>query len=291
MAALRNYNIGKNVNFTFSWKIFTFFFLIWSYLTYNDMSPLFKSLENIYKHDREWNTKFNRLLARHEHLRELDNTRLREKLLDRRPYTEKRNMPHNISAYSHVKKNESNNIDVYMKNYKHRYGKKKGLSKLDCYYENKVFRKINHICDIAEKLKYDTKHAKKKILKKYGIVLILFALMPALGSIFPILFGISRNMPGILGPCPDNHYITSGNSKTHQTGDPYKDCPTEWVDKKRELIENFELANMIFTIIMVSIVILFIIYILIKLIKYEKIKAGKGKMSIKENCRFCKDIF
>ncbi|SCA82214.1 hypothetical protein PVC01_000132700 [Plasmodium vivax] len=37
MGMLENYNIGKNVNFTIFLKKFTFFFLILSHLTYNDM--------------------------------------------------------------------------------------------------------------------------------------------------------------------------------------------------------------------------------------------------------------
>ncbi|KMZ81960.1 hypothetical protein PVIIG_03766 [Plasmodium vivax India VII] len=290
MAALSNYNIGKNISFTFSWKIFTFFFLVFSFLTYNDVNPLCKSLEIIYKHDSKWNTKFNRLLARHEKQRELERTKLSAKLSDRRPYTEKRNVSDNISVYSHVKRNESNNIDAYMKNFKRRYGKKKGLSKLDCYYENKVFRKINSICDIAEKMHYDNTNAKKIFLKKYGIGLISFALIPALGFIFRILFGFSRKFPGILGPCPDDHFTSSGSSTSHSNEAQYKDCTKKWVDEQHTLIENLECANMIFTIIMISIVILFFIYILIKVIKYEKIKAGKGRMNIKEYCRFCKGI-
>ncbi|SCA83552.1 Plasmodium exported protein, unknown function, partial [Plasmodium vivax] len=252
--------------------------------------PFGKSLDNIYKQDRTWNTEFNRLLARHEQIRELEQTMLREKLPEKRSYKEKRNMFPDISAYSHVKKNKSNNIDVYMKNYKRRYGKKRGLSKLDCYYENKVFTKINNICDTAEKMQYGKKSAKKFFLKKYGIGLILFALIPVLGFIFRILFGLNRNMPGILGPCTDDHFDTANNNK-HRTTGKYKNCTSEWIDKNKEVIENLQCANFIFTIIMVSIVILFIFYILIKVIKYEKISAGKGKMKLKEYCRFCKDIF
>ncbi|CAI7721820.1 Plasmodium exported protein, unknown function [Plasmodium vivax] len=290
MAILRNYNTGKNVNLALSWKKFTFYFLVLSYLTYNGVYPLCKSLENIYNLDRRWNTKLNRLLARDEQLGELERTRLREKLSDRRSYTEKRNVYDNMKTYSHVKSNESNNIDIYMKNYKRRYGKKKGLSKLDCYYENKVFRKINNICDIAEKMQYDNKNAKKFFLKKYAIGLILFALIPVLGFIFRILFGFNRNMPGILGPCTDDHFHTDGQ-KYHKTTDGYKNCPSVWMEKEHELIENLQCANMIFTIIMVSTVILFIIYILIKVIKYEKIKAGKGKMNRKEYIKYCKEVF
>ncbi|KMZ77102.1 hypothetical protein PVIIG_06287 [Plasmodium vivax India VII] len=163
-----------------------------------------------------------------------------------------------------------------MKNYKKRYMRKKGLSKLDCYYENKIFRKFNNICDIGKKMQYDENLSKKVFLKKYGLGLIIFALIPVLGFIFPILFGFSRKFPGILGPCPLDHFKNSGTGE-HKTDNGLQNCTTKWIEKKSDLIGNFECANMIFTIIMVTIVILFFIYIFIKVIKYEKIKAGKGK--------------
>ncbi|SCA83591.1 Plasmodium exported protein, unknown function, partial [Plasmodium vivax] len=249
-----------------------------------------KSLENIYKQDKILDIKFNRLLAKHDIKRELEYTRLREKLPDISSYKSERNVYDNVSAYSGVKGKVSNHIDIYMKNYQKRYMRKKGLSKLDCYYENKLFGKFNRICDIGKKMQYNEKHSKMFFLKKYGLGLILFALIPVLGSIYLILFGINRKMPGILGPCTDGHFETSGD-KFHKTTGGYKNCRSIWIERKSELIGNFECANFIFTIIMVSIVILFIFYILIKVIKYEKIKAGKGKMNMKEHCRFCKDIF
>ncbi|SCA83689.1 Plasmodium exported protein, unknown function [Plasmodium vivax] len=290
MGMIRNYNLGKNVNFTIFLKKFTFFFLVVSYLTFNDVSQFCKSLENIYKQGRTWNIKFNRLLARHEQLRELERTRLREKLSDRRPYTEKRNVSDNIKTYSHVKRNESNNIDVYMKNYKHRYGKKKGLSKLDCYYENKVFRKFCDISDIGKKMKYDEERSKSFYIKKYGIGLILFALIPALGLIFPMLFGISGSkIPSILGPCPDDTHFTRDENK-HQYGN-YAQCNYKWLYDHEDLIIKVSYFAEIFSYIMIITVISVIFYILIKLIKYERLKSGKGKMSVKEYYRFCKDIF
>ncbi|KMZ89398.1 hypothetical protein PVBG_05909 [Plasmodium vivax Brazil I] len=238
---------------------------------------------------------FTRSLARHEHNKEFEHNSFRGKLSDRRTYKNERNVYDNLSAYSRVHKNASNNVELYMKNYKKRYMKKRGLSKLDCYYENKVFDKFNQICDIGKKMKYDEKRSKMFFLKKYGIGLIIFALIPALGLIFPILFGIRRGLPGLLGECPDGHFQNSGGTNTHKTGDveedDIKNCSIKWMYEKHELIDNVSYAQMIFSFIMITIFILFIIYVLIKVIKYEKIKAGKGKMNIKEYCRFCKDIF
>ncbi|VVA00155.1 Plasmodium exported protein, unknown function [Plasmodium vivax] len=280
MAILRNYNTGKNVNLALSWKKFTFYFLVLSYLTYNGVYPLCKSLENIYNLDRRWNTKLNRLLARDEQLGELERTRLREKLSDRRSYTEKRNVYDNMKTYSHVKSNESNNIDIYMKNYKRRYGKKKGLSKLDCYYENKVFRKFNHIRDIAEKVQYNEKRAKKIFLRKYGTVLIFLSLIPALGFVFPILFGVQEIGKGALDYCLNKNHRGTGSTCTAKYG---------WYDHKTkiEIIGYFSYIFFSFFGVIVSLV---FIYIMIKVIKYERIKAGRGKMNRKEYIDFCKKL-
>ncbi|KMZ83203.1 hypothetical protein PVBG_06318, partial [Plasmodium vivax Brazil I] len=119
-----------------------------------------KSMENINKHHKISNTNFFRLLAKHEQHRELRDTRFREKLPDRILHENKRNVSDHISTYSEVRSKASNNFDLYMKNYKDRYIKKKGLYKLDCYYENKLFGKINHIRDIAQKMHNDKKRWK-----------------------------------------------------------------------------------------------------------------------------------
>ncbi|CAG9473088.1 unnamed protein product [Plasmodium vivax] len=274
MAALRNYNIGKNVNFTIFLKTFTFLFFALSCLTYNDVRPYCKLLEYMYKQQRTCNTEFNRLLATYERQRELKHTMLREKL------PEKRNVSDNISVYSHVKRNESNNIDVYMKNYKRRYGKKKGLSKLDCYYENKVFRKFNHIRDIAEKVQYNEKRAKKFFLRKYGTVLIFLSLIPALGFVFPILFGVQEIGKGALDYCLNKNHPGTGSTCTAKYG---------WYDHKTkiEIIGYFSYIFFSFFGVIVSLV---FIYIMIKVIKYERIKAGRGKMNRKEYIDFCKKL-
>ncbi|SCA82120.1 Protein of unknown function, putative, partial [Plasmodium vivax] len=252
-----------------------------------------KSIEKIYENDEILNMNFTRSLARHEHNKEFEHNSFRGKLSDRRTYKNERNVYDNLSAYSRVHKNASNNVELYMKNYKKRYMKKRGLSKLDCYYENKVFDKFNQICDIGKKMKYDEKRSKKFFLKKYGIGLIIFALIPALGLIFPILFGIRRGMPGILGECPneatgDNHFESNG---THKDSGQFAGCHRIWIYDYERTIKIFGIVSYIFSFIMVAIVLLVVFYILIKVIKYEKLKAGKGKMSVKEYCRLCKDIF
>ncbi|VUZ99764.1 Plasmodium exported protein, unknown function [Plasmodium vivax] len=292
MVPLRNYNLHKNVNFTVFLKKLTFIFLIWPCLTYMDVGLFPKTLEIVYAHDKRWNLKFKRLLARNVQKREFEHTRLREKLPDKRAYKSESIVYDELSTYPRVKGKASNNIDTYMKNYKNRYMKKKGLSKLDCYYENKVFGKFCHIRDIAEKMNYDKKRSKKKFLKKYGLGLIIFALIPALGLMFPILFGV-RNNPGILGLCRDgnNEHINKSTGEHKVNGDGIENCFRRPLYENKETLKIIGEVSYIFSFVMIAIVLLIVFYILLKIIKYEKIKAGKGKMNRREYIDFCKKVF
>ncbi|KMZ83341.1 hypothetical protein PVBG_05737 [Plasmodium vivax Brazil I] len=177
-------------------------------------------------------------------------------------------MSDNIPTYSEVRSKASNNFDIYMKGYKDRYIKKKGLYKLDCYYENKLFGKFNHMCDVAEKMRNDKKRWKRFIFKKYGIGLIIFALIPGLGLIFYILFGIDGWGEGIIKLCNENNHdsSTDGCAKLHK-------------DKWETPLKYMEYSNMMFTVTMMIIVLSFVTYILIKFIKYERLKAEKCKMN------------
>ncbi|CAG9485319.1 unnamed protein product [Plasmodium vivax] len=245
--------------------------------------PFDKSLQNIYKKDKILNINIIRLLAKHDIKSELEHSRLREKLPDRRTYKSERNVYDNVSAYSGVNSKASNNLDIYMKNYKKRYMRKKGLSKLDCYCENKVFSKFNNICDIGKKMQYDAKRAKKFFLKKYGVGLIFISLIPALGFIFPILFGDHDIGRGILCYCL---------SKNHQDSNLHGNCTSihKWYDYKTT-IQTIGYFSYIFFSIFGIIVSLVFIYILIKVIKYERLKAGIGKMNRREYIDFCKKVF
>ncbi|KMZ95123.1 hypothetical protein PVMG_05952 [Plasmodium vivax Mauritania I] len=287
MVLLNNCNLRKNVMLSGFLKIFTFTFLIWTYHPYNDLGKFPKSLEDEDRPDKMLNPILNRSLAKHDLHSELHNRELKDKLSVDRLNKNGRNMLGDISTYSEVKRKESNNLEVYMKNYKDRYAKKKGISKLDCYCEKKVFDKFLHIKELSEKVHNDKKRFKKIFLKKYGIGLIFFALIPALGFIYPILFGIEEwKLDGVFPFCK-----TDGHTKAKAHLSPTKECP-KWHDfQLEEPMKYINPLNSIFSFTMITIILTFLIYIIIKLIKYEKLKAGKGKMNLMEYCRFCKDVF
>ncbi|SCA81706.1 Plasmodium exported protein, unknown function, partial [Plasmodium vivax] len=243
-----------------------------------------KLLESKYEYGEILNINHHRLLAKDELYNELRYARKDGHLLHNRIDKNKKNVADDITISSQLNKKGSNNVETYMQNYKRRYSKKKGLSKLDCYCEKKVFDKINYIYMLSDKMRSDEKGFKKKILKKYGIGFIIFSLIPALGLIFYILFGLGEKLRGAIKLC----YIQGHYSNENHT-EP--GC-TDWNAKTwKDTIENIGYANEIFSFTMITIVLLFIIYILAKVIKYEKLRAGKGKMRINEYWRFCKDIF
>ncbi|KMZ83402.1 hypothetical protein PVBG_06044 [Plasmodium vivax Brazil I] len=74
------------------------------------------------------------------------------------------------STYVNLKRNDLSDLDNYKKCYKNRYSKKKGLAKLDCYYEKKVFDKIDKIYELSRKMKNDKKAFKKEIYNKFDMV-------------------------------------------------------------------------------------------------------------------------
>ncbi|SCA82166.1 Protein of unknown function, putative [Plasmodium vivax] len=186
-----------------------------------------------------------------------------------------------VSIYGNMKNRDSIKLKLYKTSYKHRHAKKKGLSKLDCYCEKILLDKFHHIYELAEKMKSDKKGLKRHFYIKYGTGLIFIFLIPALGFIFPILFGFKKPGTGIFDYCvKDEHETNQDNCKRI-----YK-----WHDYKH-IIEGMGTFSYIFFSISGIILSLIFIYILIKVIKYERLKAGIGKINRKEYIDFCKKVF
>ncbi|SCA83396.1 Plasmodium exported protein, unknown function, partial [Plasmodium vivax] len=246
------------------------------------------ALENQEQQNKYLYTNLSRLLSKHEIQWELERSNFRDKLSDHTTERRKKYITGDISSYSQLKKKGLNDFEVYMKNYEHRYAKKKGLSKLDCYCEKKVFDNIQRLYGIGEKLRNEKKCFKKYFLKKYGIGFILIALIPALSFIFYILFGVPSWGRGIFTLCSDNAHMGK-NTKGHLIN-PRGGCEKIWLYKYRKSIKYFGGSLIIFSIIM-AIIVLIVIYAIFKVIKYERLKSGKDKICVNEYCRFAKDVF
>ncbi|KMZ93250.1 hypothetical protein PVMG_06150, partial [Plasmodium vivax Mauritania I] len=114
---------------------------------------------------------------------------------------------------------------------------------------------------------------------------IILSLIPALGLIYFILFGYSKDLTGAIKLCRDTKHYKS-------LSDPHEniDCNGLKREEWQNTIGNIGFANEIFSFTMITIVLLFFIYILAKVIKYEKLKAGRDKMSLKEYFLFTKSL-
>ncbi|VUZ99793.1 Plasmodium exported protein, unknown function [Plasmodium vivax] len=280
MEELKNLNFKENIKFSFFLKTFTFILLIWVYYPQKDMFISRKTLKKRHNSYETVHVIFNRLLTKNEIQKKLyhDITK------DYTPHgignkKDKTNI-HTKSTYSHSNSRKFDHLDNYKKSYKSRHSKKKGLAKLDSYYEKKIFDKIDYIYELAEKSQIAKKSFIKKILSKYVIKFILFALLPFLGLLYRILCGSSDRENAVIPLSIDNCPSADGSP-----------CAKKLIHISQQTSDAIYYLNSIISYALLIIVISVIIYTFIKVIKYEGLKAGKGKMNRKEYFNMCKDVF
>ncbi|VUZ99883.1 Plasmodium exported protein, unknown function [Plasmodium vivax] len=210
-----------------------------------------------YQQDVLLNKSNNRLLAMHETIKDFKYAHLSDKLSDDVNNMNLKYIMNNTSTYDQLNKKKLNDLDAYKKGYKKRYSKKKGLEKLDCYCERKLFDKIDEIYELS---------------RTFGII-------------FPALF--FKNGPfsnWCVSECSegtgDDHTHTRGGSTTFYRS---KFSRAEW--------NSIYYFNVIFSLTLCIIVLTAIIYALVKVVKYERLKAGKGKIKGKVYYNFCKNVF
>ncbi|KMZ94900.1 hypothetical protein PVMG_05511 [Plasmodium vivax Mauritania I] len=248
----------------------------------------------IYGQDGSLNISFNRLLAKHELKKDSYKTYARQKYANYGMNNNIKSEEVNKRSQSQIRKDCLNNYDAYMKGYKNRYSKKKGLAKLDCYYEKKVLKRINNIFEISENMRNKKNPYNKKIYNKYIMSLVLFSIIPFFGLI--IIFYFSKLNPYMQKACFSECLLKhkGDGSKSANFEKAVEDHKAEGIrllsiDEKTFHI--IEMVNDVFLWLSFSIVLLVLLYILLKIIKYARIKSGKGKMSVKDYCHFCKDLF
>ncbi|SCA81783.1 Plasmodium exported protein, unknown function, partial [Plasmodium vivax] len=228
-----------------------------------------------------------RLLAKHEVQKDAYQTGVKKQYSGKGMHNQAKNYLEGIGPYSHLKKSGLSDLDAYKKSYRNRYSKKNVLAKLECYCEKKVFDKIDYTYNLAEKMKSEEKSYKKKIYHKYGYGLIIFSLVPVLGLIIPLLF--NKSFPIIDRCFPSCKKSTHMEKQSATSVHKNKDYPmAEISDENWYIITT---VNDVFLYLSLITVLFVVIYILIKVIKYERLKAGKGKIKGKEYYRFCKNFF
>ncbi|KMZ98964.1 hypothetical protein PVNG_05676 [Plasmodium vivax North Korean] len=278
MSIIKNIHIRENFRFLFFLNIFAMIILIWIYNPHNDVYTDGRTIEN--KIGSSLNICLKRYLTEYEVQKELDRTVLYKNT--EYDNDNKRTNIYNdyISIYSNMKNRDSRKLKLYKTGYKHRYSKKKGLAKLDCYCEKKIFDIFGKVETLSENMQHNRKSLKRILYKRLGLPLLLLVLLPFNVIFFRIILNEIYN---------SDKYCFSDCSKHGKRGDHVNEYTLIMFSKSEmnalKIFNNF----MLYTLFII--VLLILIYILIKVIKYEKLKSGKSKMNIKEYCYFCKDIF
>ncbi|SCA82205.1 Plasmodium exported protein, unknown function, partial [Plasmodium vivax] len=219
-----------------------------------------KSLENGKVFNISLDVRTHRSLAKYEKENELSNIRLKHKTSN---YRENKKLLHinnkNNNTYENIKRGRPNNMEVYLKSYNSRYTKEKGIKKLDCYCEKKLFKSLYKIAKLAEQKNISKSRIKRIIFTKYGLLLFIISLHPLLA------FAI----PGYEGK---PHKELKCEAKLNSAGKyivSHEKCEYD------DIVDSS--YRYIFIFISTIIILLLIIYMYIKIMKYKRIKSGMLK--------------
>ncbi|SCA83588.1 Plasmodium exported protein, unknown function, partial [Plasmodium vivax] len=232
------------------------------------------------------NTFLFRSLAKHGFKEESEHEKLKEKYSYDGDIKEAKNFSDARSTYGNLKNKELNELELYRKKYNHRYTNKKGLKKLDCYCENKIFDKFEYVNNFTEKTQNSKKRFIKIILNKYTIFLCLFALVPVLGLIVPWMFGHKSPKYPVL-----HLFFDECNTKHYKTEEPGVCKYPNIIHIPKDAARAMFYSNAIFTYTSLIAVMFIFFYIYVKYIKYLLLKEGIGNISIKEYFRLLKNTF
>ncbi|VUZ93911.1 Plasmodium exported protein, unknown function [Plasmodium vivax] len=263
-----------NVNIRVMMKITTLVILTWICHLCSENGLNDNTLNNVYNHHEKLEIRTHRLLAKYEMQKELVSRELGKNLTYKGMNNKINNGQENrSSSFTQLKRDGSNNFDSYMKGYNRRYAKMKGLSKLDCYFEKKVFDKMDNIYEFARSMNNPKKSFKKKFFQKYRVRLILLILTLLLGLIFPMLFIDKHQLIKICG------YGCNKHDSTDTTNYNEQHAKTHFLSTIKS--DTFDIIANAYAAIFCIACILYlsvIIYSLIKVVKYHKLKGGKGKI-------------
>ncbi|KMZ79358.1 hypothetical protein PVIIG_05989, partial [Plasmodium vivax India VII] len=187
MAIIKNIIFKEIFNIAVILKISMSLLLAWIFTFFNDICYTSENMKCYYKFDGTYGKGMHRLLSKTELDIGLEQINMKEEIPHNYESNEIEYESEDTSIYRRIKKNSSNHMYSYRKNFKNTYAKKKGLEKLDCYCERKIFMNLDKLHKHFKNENYDKKTCKNVILRKYGYKIILSSLFSLLGLIIPIL--------------------------------------------------------------------------------------------------------
>ncbi|CAI7718300.1 Plasmodium exported protein, unknown function [Plasmodium vivax] len=247
------------INFHIFFKIVTFISLTWIYICNNNVLCFIKILKKERQQYGTINMRHFRLLAIKNGIpKELEYASF-SNVYSYDKYKKLKMKREDSSIYKRLKREGLNDMEIYKKSLKCKYNKKKGLAKLDCYCEKKLFDNLEGIDLLAKNVKDDRKRF-KKLCKIYGLSFTLLLISVITAGIINILDSLSENCL-FAAEKETNYLIHVGYS-------------------------------MLFYILPI-IIFLVLLYITIKIKKYDSLVEGKveGKISSKNISCYYDDTF
>ncbi|KNA02389.1 hypothetical protein PVNG_01543 [Plasmodium vivax North Korean] len=250
MIMLKSTHKNQILKFLFFMKIASFIILTWIYPYYNNQNSVSKFLENGNELNISLDVRTHRSLAKSEQENALGNIRLKHKTSNNGE-NHKLTYINDKNTYENVKRGRPNHMEAYLKSYNSRYSKEKGIKKLDCYYEKKLFKSLHRISKLAEQKNISKSRIKRVIYKKYGLLLFIISLLPLLALAIPVYEG---------------RVHTKVMCKAENSNGVHTQC------KYDDIVDSS--YRFIYIFISTLIILLLIIYIYIKIMKYMRIKSG-----------------
>ncbi|KNA01691.1 hypothetical protein PVNG_04717 [Plasmodium vivax North Korean] len=210
-----------------------------------------------YLKSNTWKVRNDRLLTNDDTHSEIEQSSVREYIKE----PEEKNKLTDISESSEIhekeNKNTLNSMYTYIKKLERGYTNKKGLKRLDCLYEKRLFDEMYKLDKIAGHMKSKNRYIKKIIWKRYGLRFVIFLLV--------ILFEV--------GICIWYYFGNNSDfTKSCKTGESSLCKACKFV---REIIFP---SNYVLYIPLIISFLSFIIYILSKVRKYKRLKKRYGNI-------------
>ncbi|EDL42709.1 variable surface protein Vir35-like [Plasmodium vivax] len=144
-----------------------------------------------------------RLLTNDDPQCEIKQSRIKENLKEPETKNKLKDITESSDIYEKANKNTSNSMHAYIKKLERGYPNKKGLKRLDCYYEKKLFDEMYKLDKISGHMKSKNSYIKKVIWKRYGFRFVIFSLVLLFEAGICIWYYFGSNMEWTK-PCKTN---------------------------------------------------------------------------------------
>ncbi|KMZ81961.1 hypothetical protein PVIIG_03767 [Plasmodium vivax India VII] len=246
----------NKLHLIFFFNIVSITFLSWISYHGNEVGNHNIYLNNNYLNCNTWKLRNDRLLTNDDPKSEIGQSGTSDNITLPGEQNISKDITGSSNIHEKVKKDIANSMNAYIKKLEHGYPNKKGLKRLDCHYEKKLFNEMYKLDKIAGHIKSKNNYFKKVIFKRYGLRFFIFLIV--------ILFGISMSImccfPSGGGKC------SQLNPAGNETGSTCKYMESALL-----------VTNGIVFIPLIIVFISYIIYIMSKVRKYRRLIRKYGK--------------